>query len=115
MREEMLQIYTNGAAFLSGIIFWAGFMVFGFIARRYNMVFNKSTFHGLLMVAPSGILIYSVLMVIKFSAVIKDPAVNNVLQWAAYIFLFLSAALCLFAIIKFSRLLDSLLKYEGTK
>ena len=115
MTEDMMQLYTNGAAFLSGILFWAGFMVFGLIARRYNVVFNKSTFHGLLMTAPSGILVYSILMVVKFMAIVKDPAINSVLQWTAYSFLFASALLTLFAIIKFSRLIDSLLKYEGAK
>ncbi len=115
MTEQMIQAYTNTAAILSGILFWAGFLVFGFIAKRYNTVFNKSTFHGLLMTAPSGILIYSMLMIVKFTMVIKDPAINNMLQLTAYAFLLVSALLCLFGISKFSGLLSSLLKYEGSK
>ena len=115
MTDQMIQFYTNVAAILSGIFFWAGFLIFGFIARRYNVVFNKQTFHGLLMTAPSGILIYSILMTVKFSMIIKDPAVNNLMQVTAYGFLTLSALLCLFGIAKFSSLLNSLLKYEGDK
>jgi hypothetical protein len=113
MSDQVLQLYINVTAILSGILFWAGFLVFGFIAKRYHVVFNKTTFHGLLMTAPSGILAYSVLMIIKSSMLLKDAAVNNAIQLTAYGFLLASAVLCLFAIIKFSGLIDELLKYKG--
>ena len=113
MTEETLQIYSYLAAVISGILFWVGFLVFGFIARRYSSVFNKPTFHGLLMTAPSGILAYSVLLILKSSLFVKSPELSNAIQVAACIFLALSGALCLAGILKFNRLVDELLKYKG--
>lgn len=113
MGEETLQLYSYLIAVVSGILFWAGFLIFGFIARRYSSVFNKPTFHGLLMFAPSGILIYSVLLILKSSLFIKSPELSGVIQITAYSFLVLSAALCLAGILKFNRLIDELLKYKG--
>ncbi len=111
--EEFLQVYSYGAAVVSGILFWAGFLVFGFIARRYHVVFNRSTFHSVLMAAPSGILIYALLLVFRASFFIKDPDAGAALQVAAYIFLLISAVLCLAGIIKFNLLVKELLKYKG--
>jgi hypothetical protein len=113
MTEETLQLYSYLIAVVSGILFWAGFLVFGFIARRYSSVFNKPTFHGLLMTAPSGILVYSILLILKSSLFVKNPAVSEAIQVTAYAFLALSGALCLAGILKFNRLIDELLKYKG--
>lgn len=113
MSEEVLQIYSQALAVLSGILFWAGFLIFGFIARRYSRVFNKSTFHTLLMTAPSGILAYSVLLILKSSLFVRNPGISWGLQVAAYIFLLLSSALCLAATLKFAGVLNELMKYGG--
>ena len=113
MSEEVLQLYSQALAVMSGILFWAGFLIFGFIARRYSTVFNKPTFHTLLMTAPSGILVYSVLLVLKSSLFVKNPDISWGIQTAAYIFLLLSAVLCLAAILKFGGVLNELLKYKG--
>lgn len=113
MNEQATQLYSSLLAVLSGIIFWAGFLVFGFIARRYSSVFNKQTFYGLLMTAPSGILIYSVLLILKSSLFVKSPEISSVIQITAYSFLVISAALCLAGILKFNKLIDELLKYKG--
>ncbi len=113
--ENSLQIYSYSAAVISGILFWAGFLVFGFIAKRYHVVFDRSTFHTVLMAAPSGILIYALLLVFRASFFIKDPEAGAALQMAAYIFLFVSAALCLAGIVRFKTLVDELMKYKGGK
>lgn len=97
----------------AGLIIWAGFMVFGFIARRYSFVFSRPTFYGLLMAAPSGILIYSLLLIFKGAMFIKDGAVSGAIQTAAYVFLAVSSVLCLAAVIKFNRLLKELVEYRG--
>jgi hypothetical protein len=113
MTEQAIQLYSHSLAVLSGILFWAGFLIFGFIARRYSSVFNKQTFYGLLMTAPSGILMYSVLLILKSSMFVKSPELSNIIQITAYSFLGLSAVLCLIGILKFNRLIDELLKYKG--
>jgi hypothetical protein len=113
MNAENMQIYINAAAIASGVIFWAAFLVFGMIARRYHVVFNKNTFHVLLMSAPSGILAYSVLMALKSSALIKTAALNSMVQTTAYGLLFISCLLCLLSIIKFGMLINELQKYKG--
>ncbi len=113
MTEEALQLYSHVMAFMSGILFWAAFLVFGFIARRYKVVFNKETYHGLLMTAPSGILIYAILMILRSSMFIKQAQINDAIQITAYVFLLGSALLCLAGILKFGRLIDELQKYKG--
>ena len=111
MNEQVLQAYVYTAGVLGGILFWVGFLIFGFIARRYNVVFNKPTFHGLLMTAPSGILLYSILLIIKTT--LKSTQASDVIQITAYILLIISAVLCLFGIYKFNSLLTKLMKYKG--
>jgi hypothetical protein len=113
MAEDTLQAYSYIMAVLSGIGFWAAFFMFGFVARRYTAVFNRKTYYGLMMAAPSGILVYSIVLVLKTSLFVKDAKINEAIQDVAYVFLFLSAALCLFALLKFNRLLDELSGYKG--
>ncbi|MCE5299794.1 MAG: hypothetical protein LLG37_02835 [Spirochaetia bacterium] len=113
MSEEAMQVYSHIAVVSAGVLFWAGFMVFGFIAGRYTKVFNRETFSGLLMTAPSGILIYAILMLLRSSTMVKSQQFNDGLQVAAYVFLLVSAVLCLAGMIKFGKLLDELLKYKG--
>lgn len=115
MTEELLQAYSLIMAVAGGVFFWLGFIIFGMIARRYSVVFNKSTYYGLMMAAPSGILIYSVLLVFKSAVFLKNTAVNSWIQIFAYISLFISAALCVAAVVKFGRLLNELEKYRGAK
>jgi len=115
MTEELLQAYSLIMAVAGGVFFWVGFIIFGMTARRYSVVFNKSTYYGLMMAAPSGILIYSVLLVFRSAVFIKNTAVNSWIQIFAYVFLFISAALCVAAVMKFSKLLDELEKYRGIK
>ncbi|HDT14778.1 MAG TPA: hypothetical protein ENN55_01065 [Firmicutes bacterium] len=113
MGENEMQIASHLLAVLGGIFFWAAFFVFGLIARRYSVVFNKSTYHTLLMLAPSGILVYSILLIMKTSVLVTEPAVGAALQLAAYIFLLVSGIICLAGMLKFNRLLNELIKYEG--
>ena len=113
MAEETLQAYSYIMAVLSGICFWAAFFAFGFVARRYTAVFNRKTYYGMMMAAPSGILAYSIILVLKTSLFVKDQNINGYIQLAAYIFLLISAALCLFALMKFNGLLDELSSYKG--
>ena len=113
MNAENTLIYINAAAITGGVVFWAAFLIFGLIARRYHVVFNKNTFHTLLMAAPSGILAYSVLMAVKSSALLKTAALNSGIQTCAYVLLFISCLLCLVSIIKFGMLINELQKYKG--
>jgi len=113
MNAENTQIYINAAAIAGGVIFWAAFLIFGMIARRYHVVFNKNTFHTLLIAAPSGILAYSLLMAVKSAVIIKTAALNSGIQTCAYVLLFISCFLCLISIIKFGMLINELQKYKG--
>ncbi len=113
MTTAWMQAFSDITAVVSGILFWAGFLILGLIARRYTIVFNKSTFHSVLMLSPSGILLYSILLIIKGSVFAKDPSAGAVLQYAAYICFFISSLFCLAAVIKFTSLLGELQKYRG--
>ncbi len=111
--EQTLQIYSYMMAILSGLFFWAGFFIFGLIAYRYSKVFNKQTFYIFLMLAPSGILLYSILLMIKISFASGSPEFNNIIQIIAYLFFVLSAVFTLVAILRFNNILDALMKYKG--
>lgn len=109
---QTLQFYSHIIAILSGIIFWIGFFIFGMIAYRYSKVFNKQTFYLFMMIAPSGILLYSLLLIIKISVTYNNPALNNIIQIMAYLFFVLSVFLTFISVLKFNSILDSLLKYR---
>jgi len=113
--EQILQFYTHIAAILSGMIFWVGFFVFGLIAYRYSRVFNKQTFYLFMMTAPSGILIYSILLILKIAVATNNPSLNNIIQITAYMFFVLSVVFTLISFLKFNDVLNVLLKYKGEK
>ncbi|MFP4466194.1 MAG: hypothetical protein ACLFP1_04010 [Candidatus Goldiibacteriota bacterium] len=113
MGGNEMQIASHLFSVFGGMFFWAAFFVFGLIARRYSIVFNKQTYYMLLMLAPSGILVYSILLIMKTSVLIKDPAAGNILQLAAYGFLLISGIICFAGIWKFNRLLTKLIQYKG--
>lgn len=112
--EQILQFYSYIMAILSGLIFWVGFFIFGMIAYRYSKVFGKQTFYMFMMTAPSGILVYSLLLIVKIS-VTNNTELNNIIQITAYLFFVLSVLLTLISILRFNNILDSLSKYKGEK
>ncbi|MCX7698345.1 MAG: hypothetical protein N2114_02630, partial [Candidatus Goldbacteria bacterium] len=109
--EQTLQFYTHIISIISGLLFWAGFFILGMIAYRYSKVFNKQTFYIFLMTAPSGILIYSLLLIIKISITATNPEINNIIQIIAYVFFVISVFFVLISILKFNSVLNALLKY----
>ncbi|HDT15750.1 MAG TPA: hypothetical protein ENN55_06025 [Firmicutes bacterium] len=109
--EDILQIISYIAAILSGIVFWAGFLILGLITRRYSVVFKKNTMHMLLMLAPSGILIYSILLILRASFAASAQAWGTAIQGSAYFFFVLSSFLCFAALFRFNRILKELLSY----
>lgn len=113
--EQILQFYSHIMAIISGLIFWAGFFIFGMIAYRYSKVFGKQTFYLFMMIAPSGILLYSLLLIVKISVTYNNTGLNNIIQITAYLFFVLSVLLTLISILRFNNILDSLLKYKGEK
>ncbi len=115
MDSEFLSVYGNAAAVASAVLFWAGFLVFGLVAKRYNVVFNRSTFHALIMAAPSGILLYALLILARGAFFSNDAAVAAFLQNAGYAALLISAVSCLAGVMKFNALIGELLKYRGEK
>ncbi|HRU38301.1 MAG TPA: hypothetical protein P5511_00380 [Candidatus Goldiibacteriota bacterium] len=110
MAEETMQLVTYLMAVLAGVLFWLGFMFFGFVAQRYSRVFNRATFHGILMAAPVGILGYVALLIIKSAVFARNQEAGAFLQTAAYISLLISGALCLAGTLKFNGVLNALLR-----
>lgn len=115
MNSEFLEVYGNAAAVISAVVFWLGFLLFGFVAKRYHAVFNRSTFHVLIMSAPSGILLYALLLTARGAFFAKDAAAAGAIQAAAYAALLISAVLCLAGVLKFNGLVRELLKYKEQK
>ncbi len=113
--EQILQVYNSLSLVMSGILFWAGFLIFGFNAKRYSRVFNKNTFYVLLLIAPSGILIYSILLIFRTSLIVKDTKINDIFLIIAYLFFVLSSLFCFISVFKFNKILNELLKYQEKK
>ena len=92
---------------ISGSVFlWISYAIFGFIARRYRQVFNRLTYHTLLISAPTGLLFYTLFLVFKATPLLADPKLANLAQWAAYCALLASGFLCLLGVAKFSSVLS---------
>ncbi len=113
--EQTLQLYTYIISIMSGLLFWVGFFIIGIIAYKYSRVFNKQTFYIFMMAAPSGILLYSLLLIVKISFASSNPQLNNIIQIIAYLFFIISVFLTLISILRFNNILDMLLKYKGEK
>jgi len=91
---------TNLVAVAGSVLLWVTCVLFGLIARKYELVLRKKTNWQFMIFAPSGILVYAVIQIVAYASQVK----LNVLQsWLAYVFFLLSGALSLLGALKFKQ------------
>jgi len=82
---------TNLISVAGSILLWVTCVLFGLIARKYELVLRKKTNWQFMIFAPSGILVYAVIQL-------------NVMQsWLAYGFFLLSGVLSLLGALRFKQ------------
>ncbi|MBN1596016.1 hypothetical protein JW933_08840 [candidate division FCPU426 bacterium] len=106
MEEQIWEASSYIVAILGSILLWISYALFGLIARRYRQVFNRATYSTLLILAPTGLLVYTLFLIFKATPIMGDPALANLAQWVAYIALLASGFFCLVGTMKFSSVLS---------
>lgn len=91
---------TNLVSVAGSILLWVTCVLFGLIARKYEMVLRKKTNWQFMIFAPSGILVYAVIQIVAYSSQVK---LNVMQSWVAYTFFLLSGALSLLGALKFKQ------------
>jgi hypothetical protein len=91
---------TNFVSIAGSVLLWVTCVLFGLIARKYEIVLRKKTNWQFMIFAPSGLLVFAVIQIIAYATQVK----LNVLQsWIAYVFFLLSGALSLLGALKFKQ------------
>ncbi len=108
--SEFLGFWTNWVGGLSSLLLWAAFVIIAIIAYRFERLRDTRTYWQLLLLAPSGILFYTIIVSIGFSN--GRTALNNSEKWLAFPVLAVSAVFCLAAVGIFRNVARSLLEGE---
>jgi hypothetical protein len=98
---------TNLVTILGSILLWVTCVLFGLIARKYEIVLRKKTDWQYMIFAPSGILVYAVIQIIAFASQVK---LNVMQSWIAYAFFLLSGVLSFFGAMKFKKVVNPVKK-----
>lgn len=102
------QIWEGSSYLVSvagSIVLWVSYALFGLITRRYQQVFGRSTYSTLIILAPSGLLVYTFFLVLKATPVLQDPLLAQRAQWVAYLALLASGLFCLVGVARFASVL----------
>ena len=91
---------TNLVAVAGSVLLWVTCVLFGLIARKYELVLRKKTNWQFMIFAPSGILVYAVIQIVAYASQVK---LNVMQSWVAYVFFLLSGALSLLGALKFKQ------------
>ena len=98
---------TNLVSIAGSVLLWVTCVLFGLIARKYEIVLRKKTNWLFMVLAPFGILVFAVIQIIAYASQVK----LNVLQsWIAYTFFLLSGALSLLGAMKFKQVVTPVKK-----
>jgi len=112
MPDQAWEAASYLVAIFGSILLWINYALFGLIARRYGQVFGKNTYSGLLILAPTGLLIYTLFLIFKATPVLADPDTAAAAQWVAYVALMISGLFCLVGIGRVSRVLSLVTRPE---
>ena len=73
MAYELLSQWGDIFALTGSIILWFGIFIFGYIAKKYEQMFNKKTNWWIYIIAPTGILLYAIGQAYYYMKVGKLP------------------------------------------
>jgi hypothetical protein len=105
MEGQLWEASSYLVAVFGSMVLWIAYALFGLITRRYKQVFGRATYSTLIIAAPSGLLAYTLFLILKATPVLADPAVANAVQWIAYLALLASGFFCLVGVAKFAGVL----------
>ncbi len=99
--SDLLGRPTDYVSWVAGLLLWLGFILAAFIARRFQALSGQRTYWQALLIAPSGIVIYTIIQGLAYS---QNRAMNDGEKWTGFTILFLSAVLCFYVIAIFSQI-----------
>ncbi|NTV53193.1 MAG: hypothetical protein HGA76_09320 [Candidatus Firestonebacteria bacterium] len=105
MEGSLWEASSYLVAVFGSIVLWISYALFGLITRRYKQVFGRATYSVLIIAAPSGLLVYTLFLILKATPVLENPAVAGGAQWIAYLALVASGLFCLIGVGKFAGVL----------
>jgi len=91
---------TNLVSIAGSVLLWVTCVLFGLIARKYEIVLRKKTNWQYMIAAPSGILVYAVIQIVAFASQVKLSVGQC---WIAYTFFLLSGVLSLYGAMMFKK------------
>jgi hypothetical protein len=108
-QSDFLGPWTDWAGGVSSLLLWAAFVIIAIIAYRFERLRDTRTYWQLLLLAPSGILFYTAIVIIGFS---QKGGLTNDQKWLSFPVLALSALFCLIAVGIFRNVARALLEGE---
>ncbi len=99
--SSLLGTPTDITSWIAGLLLWLGFVLAAFIARRFQALSGQRTYWQALLIAPSGIVIYTIIQGLAYA---QGRAMNDSEKWTGFTILFLSAVLCFYVIAIFSQI-----------
>ncbi len=115
MSEQVWEGASYLVAIAGSLLLWINYALVGLVARRYGQVFQRSTYSTLLMLAPTGLLIYTLYLIFKATPLLNDPKLAAFAQLLAYLALLASGCLCLLGVGRFASVLGTVLRPDGPK
>ena len=97
-----LGLISSLVMIIAAVLLWITFFLFGVIAKRYEKVLRRNTGWQFIMVAPSGILIFAIIML--YASIVSGKLKMGTTEAAiAYGLFFLSGLLSLIGALNFRR------------
>jgi len=100
---------TSIIAILGGLALWAGFVVMGLVARRFEQAYDVVTHWQFQIVAPAGVFIY---LFMQSLASLRHQNMGPVELWMGYTLMIWSSIFCLWGAFRFFKILNYLAKKD---
>ncbi|MEW6517574.1 MAG: hypothetical protein AB1439_11810 [candidate division FCPU426 bacterium] len=115
MPEQLWEGASYLVAIGGSLLLWINYALVGLIAHRYSQVFHRATYSTLLILAPTGLLVYTLFLIFKATPLLSDPKLASFAQLLAYIALLASGFFCLLGVGRFASVLQSVLRSAQPK
>ncbi len=106
MENQIWETVGYLVAIVGAFCLWINYALFGLVARRYRQVFGCTTYSTLLILAPTGLLIYTLFLLFKATPLLNDPQIASLAQWGGHLSLLASGFFCLIGTARFSHVLS---------
>ncbi len=109
VQPAFLGRWTDVAGALGSLLLWLAFVIIAIIAYRFERLRDTRTYWQLLLLAPSGLLFYTVVVILGFS---QAGGLSDFQKWLSFPVLAISALFCLLAVGVFRNVARTLLEGE---